>query len=188
MKKIVTALSSLAVAAAASVTAFAAAPRDVTRIDRSTDPQSADTVLSAEIDPAYILTIPKDVKVEFNALKTDFGTAELTQARLAKGKCVQLRVTADNKMENQTDTSKNLPYRISGETDGSSAEDISLTVCEFTKTGDKLGMFINITQEDWNKAYSGEYSDTVTFEIRYTGSQLGGSIIGSGTGGSDGNG
>ena len=34
--------------------------------------------------------------------------------------------------------------------------------------GDTCPLAITITQDDWDKAYAGEYSDTITFDIQYT--------------------
>ena len=33
--------------------------------------------------------------------------------------------------------------------------------------GDKTELSIHITANDWNAAYAGEYSDTVTFTVSY---------------------
>ena len=155
MKKLICGLSALAIMAM-PVTVFAD-----TTINEKSDPQSANAVISTEIAPAYIVTIPADTTVKFNDTETDFGAVELTKAQLEPNKVVKVTLTTDNKMENAADSEKVLPYAIlNGEDEYTSAE--------YTTVGDKTELTISITEDDWNAAYAGEYSDTVTFDIEYT--------------------
>ena len=76
MKKLISGLSALAIMAM-PLTAYAD-----TTIDQDTaKPQKAEAVITTEVAPAYIVTIPSDTKVKFNSVNTDFGTVELTKAQ-----------------------------------------------------------------------------------------------------------
>ena len=94
------------------------------------------------------MTIPADTTVAFNALSTDFGSVELTQARLNPGKQVVVTVDTDGELNNAADDKKVIPYTV-------------------TAQYAKFALSIEIGEEDWNKAYAGSYSDTVTFNVSY---------------------
>ena len=162
MKKLISGLSALAIMAM-PMTAFAD-----TTIDQDTTPkpQSAQTEITTEIAPAYIVTIPTDTEVKFNTENTDFGAIELTKAQLDPGKAVKVTLTTDNKLENKADETKTLAYTIF-EGKGEAVTDKVFAAAFYQAVGDKTDLTINITQDDWNKAYAGKYSDTVTFTISY---------------------
>ena len=73
----------------------------------------------------------------------------------------------DSKMENKADEEKTLAYTIFEGTSDAVTEKV-FTSAEYTAVGDKTDLTINITAEDWQTAYAGEYSDTVTFNVEYT--------------------
>lgn len=163
MKKLISGLSALAIMAM-PLTAYAA--EQPAQINENSDPQSAQTVITTEIAPAYIVTIPTDTAVTFNTENTDFGAIELTKAQLDPGKAVKVTLTTDNKLENKADETKTLAYTIfEGKADA--VTDTVFAEAYYQAVGDKTDLTINITQDDWNKAYAGEYSDTVTFTISY---------------------
>ena len=118
--------------------------------------------VSTEIAPAYIVTIPTNTRVYFNVVDSDFGVVELTKAQLEPKKCVTVTLITDNKLENKSDAEKYLPYAIN-QSDGT-----AFSSAKFTAVGEQKALTIHIEQEDWNKAYAGEYEDTVTFQIEYT--------------------
>lgn len=124
-------------------------------------------VVSTEIAPAYIVTIPVDTAVAFNTINTDFGAVELTQAQLEPDKCVKVTLTSDGELNNTADNTKVIPYTIYEGTVANVTENVFVSA-EYTTVGEKTDLTINITQDDWNKAYAGEYEDTVTFQIEYT--------------------
>ena len=162
MKKFISVLSALAVTAM-PLTAFA----ENTEINEKSDPQSAQTVITTDIDPSYIVTIPSDTNVKFNTLENDFGNIELTEAQLEPGKAVLVHLESDYSLKNKTDDSKTIPYDITTTDDSGlkgSLQDHDVLL-EFQ--GDASPLTIEITQDDWNKAYAGEYSDTVTFDVSY---------------------
>jgi hypothetical protein len=47
------------------------------------------------------------------------------------------------------------------------AEGADFTSATYLTEGDKTELSIHITADDWNAAYAGEYSDTVTFTVSY---------------------
>lgn len=149
---------------AIGITALLMAAAAVTPVAAAEDKR--DAVITTEIAPAYIVTIPSDLQVPFNSVNTDFGAVELTQAQLEPNKCVKVTLETDGLLENQADTTKTLPYAINqGKSDNVGD---AFTTASYLAAGDKTDLTVTITQEDWNKAYAGQYSDTVTFNIEYT--------------------
>lgn len=160
MKRILTFILVVAMLAACSVTAFA-------EVNQDSDPQQQSAVISADVEPAYIVSIPADTTVAFNAEYTDFGAVELTSARLEPNKCVKVTLTTDGELNNSADDTKVIPYTIvEGKAD--SATDTAYTTASYLAAGDKTDLTIKIAQDDWNKAAAGHYGDTVTFDITYT--------------------
>ena len=62
--------------------------------------------------------------------------------------------------------SKLIPYQILEE-----GKDTPFTSAKYTAQGEETSLLIDIKQDDWNKAASGSYSDTVTFTISYADSE-----------------
>lgn len=123
-------------------------------------------VISTEVAPAYVVTVPANVTVPFNQEKTNFGAITLTSAQIDPDKCVKVTMQCDNLLENKADTTKTIPYTIyEGKADATG--DV-FTTASYLTAGDKTDLTIGIAQEDWNKAYAGKYEDTVTFKIEYT--------------------
>lgn len=148
MKKIFALALALLMVATMSVTAFAA----------DTDTKTA--TITTSIEPTYTVTIPADTSVTFNATETAFGAIEVSAAQIDPDKCIKVALTTDGKLENAVDNTKVIPYEIK-------AGDAAFTSATYLAAGEKTELTINITQEDWNKAYAGEYSDTVTFTVSY---------------------
>lgn len=159
--------SAMALAISAmSISAFAAP--EPTKINQDSDPQSATAEITTKIEPTYIVTIPADTKVAFNALSTDFGSVELTQARLNPGKVVRVHLDSDYKLKNKADESRTIPYDIVSTDDVGTTGSLKKFDAQLEFEGDDCPLTIKITQDDWNAAYAGEYSDTVTFNVEYT--------------------
>ena len=163
-------LSALAIMAM-PFTAFAA--EEPTVINITSDPQTADVRITTEIAPTYIVTIPADTTVAFNDLTTDFGKVELTQARLDPNKQVRVTVDTDGELNNDKDDTKIIPYMVTAQyATGAEGEvyvpfDVKNSDLIFDTAGQAFAMEIQIAQDDWNKAYAGSYSDTVTFNVSY---------------------
>ena len=151
MKKIISVLSALAIMAAMAVPFSASA-------------ESKGTVISTEIEPTYLVTIPADVKVVSGQEKTDFGSVKLDKAQLEPDKCIKVTLISDNLLKHQKDKTKTLTYTINEKTD----KETVFISADYLKAGEKTDLIIGITKEEWEKAYAGVYSNTVTFKIEYT--------------------
>ena len=149
MKKIFTLILAIALMASLSVTAFAA----------NTTGGNAD--ITTSIDPTYTVTIPADVNVAFNATETDFGAIEVTASQIHPDKCIKVALASDGKLENSIDATKVIHYAIKD------SEGAAFTSATYLTEGDKTELSIHITANDWNAAYAGKYSDTVTFTVSY---------------------
>ena len=132
-----------------SVTAFAA------------NTTGGDADITTSIVPSYTVTIPADVNVAFNATETAFGAIEVTASQIHPDKCIKVALASDGKLENNIDATKVIPYAIKDSTGA------AFTSATYLSEGDKTELSIHITADDWNAAYAGEYSDTVTFTITY---------------------
>lgn len=106
------------------------------------------TTVSYTVNPAYTVLIPVDTEVEFNQLSESFGKIQVENAQLDEGKCIEVSLSSDGVLKNKNNRSDVIPYQI-------------------LKTSEATPLTISIKQDDWNKAPSGDYSDTVTFTISY---------------------
>ena len=149
MKKLFALIFTVCLLASMSVTAFAA----------NTTGGKAD--ITTSIAPTYTVTIPADVNVQFNATETAFGAIEVEASQIHPNKCIKVALATDKELNNAIDNTKVIPYAIK---DSEGAEFTSAT---YLTEGDKTELSIHITANDWNAAYAGEYSDTVTFTITY---------------------
>lgn len=147
MKKLAAFTLALALSAAMSTTAFA-------------DDDNRMVEVTAHIDPTYTVTIPANTTVTFNAVDTSFGAITLTAAQLDPDKSVKVALSASGTLKNSKDDRKTLAYQI---LDG----DAAFTSAAYTTAGQSTALTIHIAQEEWNKAYAGNYADTVTFTISY---------------------
>ena len=149
MKKLFALILAVALMATMSTTAFA---------DNTT---GGDADITTSIDPTYTVTIPADVNVAFNATETAFGAIEVTASQIHPNKCIKVELTSDGKLENSIDATKVIPYAIKDSTGA------AFTSATYLTEGDKTELSIHITADDWNAAYAGDYSDTVTFTVSY---------------------
>lgn len=153
MKKLISGISALAIMAAMAVPFSAFAADD-----------NRGAVISTEIAPTYLVTIPADLKVPLNQEKTDFGAVKLDKAQLEPNKCIKVTLISDNLLKHTADQTKTLAYTVNEKTE---AETV-FTSAEYLKAGEKTDLTIGITKAEWEKAYAGVYSNTVTFKIEYT--------------------
>ena len=149
MKKLFAIILTFALLASLSVTAFAA----------NTTGGEAD--ITTSIAPTYTVTIPADVNVAFNATETDFGVIEVTAPQIHPDKCIKVELATDNELNNAIDNTKVIPYAIKD------SEGADFTSATYLTEGDKTELSICIAANDWNAAYAGDYSDTVTFTVSY---------------------
>lgn len=155
MKKLTAIFLTMILALSMTSTAFAA---EITEGDGS--PKSEEVTISASIAPTYTVTIPEDMAVEFDKTSTTFGTISLDEARIDPGYAVKVELTASGLLKNKADTTKTIAYAIN--TGGT-----AFRSREYTAAGQNTPLTIDITQDAWNQAYAGEYSDTLTFTISY---------------------
>ena len=149
MKKLFAVILTVALLMSLSVIAFAA------------NTTGGDADITTSIAPTYTVTIPADVNVAFNATETAFGAIEVTAAQIHPDKCIKVALASDGKLENNIDATKIIPYAIKDSTGA------AFTSATYLSEGDNTELSIHITADDWNAAYAGEYSDTVTFTITY---------------------
>jgi len=149
MKKVLTFALAVMLVMSLSVTAFAA------------NTTGGDADITTSIAPTYTVTIPADVNVQFNATETAFGAIEVEVAQIHPDKCIKVALASDGKLENSIDATKVIPYAIKDSTGA------AFTSATYLTEGDKTELSIHITADDWNAAYAGEYSDTVTFTVSY---------------------
>ena len=149
MKKLFAVILTVALLMSLSVTAFAA------------NTSGGDADITTSIAPTYTVAIPADVNVVFNNTKTAFGTIEVIDSQIHPNKCINVEMTFDGKLENSIDATKVIPYAIK---DSQDADFVSAT---YLTEGDATELYIHITADDWNAAYAGDYSDTVTFTVSY---------------------
>ena len=149
MKKLFAVILTVALLMSLSVTAFAA------------NTTGGDADITTSIAPTYTVTIPADVNVAFNATETAFGAIEVTASQIHPDKYIKVALASDGKLENSIDATKVIPYAIKDSTGA------AFTSATYLSEGDKTELSIHITADDWNAAYAGEYSDTVTFTITY---------------------
>ena len=149
MKKLFAVILTVAMLATMSVTAFA---------DNTT---GGEADITTSIAPTYTVTIPADVNVQFNATETAFGTIEVTASQIHPDKCIKVALTTDGELNNAIDNTKVIPYEIQD------SEGTAFTSATYLTEGDKTELSIHITADDWNAAYAGDYSDTVTFTVSY---------------------
>mgnify|MGYP000290787062 CR=1 FL=1 len=147
MKKYLSFALAAALSAAFCATAFAAEDNRQVKVE-------------THIAPTYNVTIPANTKVISKAEDTPFGAITLTDAQLDPGKSVNVTLKSSGTLKNKNDTSKMLAYTIrSGES--------AFTSASYTKGRGKHGPDHSYCEDDWAKAYAGDYADTVEFTISY---------------------
>lgn len=154
-RKILAALlaSTLTVTAASSAFAIQISDKDELKMDIVS--------INTSIEPTYLVTIPDDVDVDFNAVQTDFGSIKLESARLELNKQVTVSITADSELSNLDNADVGIPFTVN-----SNGE--AFTSASYTEAGEQTDLTIDIAQEDWDKAPGGSYTGFVMFTVSYT--------------------
>lgn len=155
MKKLTAITLVLALVLCLSASVFAA------EVSEDSDSNQTDTEITTSIAPTYTVTIPANTAVTFNALSTSFGSVKLEAAQIEPGYAVKVELNASGTLKNQADNTKTIAYAVTD------ANGSAFTVGTYTTAGDKTDLTIHITQQAWNAAYAGRYSDTVTFTVSY---------------------
>lgn len=151
-KKMLSLVLSLALTLSMSTIAFA-------DVDQDSDPATGTTKISTSITPTYTVIIPADTTIAFNATSTSIGEITLSSAQLDPGYAVKVSASA-GALQNEADISKTIPYTLNS---GSSA----FTSAQYMVEGEYTALTVNITEDDWDSAYAGSYSGTITFTVEY---------------------
>lgn len=148
MKKFIASVLALSLVVSLPATAFG-------------ESETKKTNITTEIQPTYVVEVPKDTKVNFKDTETYFGKVQVKEAQIELNEYITVSLDTDGSLKNSTDPTKVLPYTI---TDASGSK---FTANKYDKKGQSTDLTINITEDDWNAAYAGSYSGTVTFNISY---------------------
>ncbi len=151
MKKLISAMVSLAVLTMVSVNVFAS-----TNVGDSRNVQ-----ITTSVAPTYTVTIPANTNLVYNATTTSFGSVILSAANLVPGGSVSVSVSKGD-LVNTLSSSYKIPYAIKN-LQGNDVSSINLV-----NVNDKADLNIDITSGDWSAAKAGNYSATVTFNISLT--------------------
>ncbi len=154
MKKLLVLTLILALALSLPVTAFAA------EIHQDSEQKTVETEITTFIAPTYTVSIPENMDVTFNETSTAWGSIELIAAQIDLGYAVKVKLDASGALKNEVDENKSIAYTIN-------ADGEPFLFREYTDIGDKTDLTIDITQEAWDAAYAGKYSDTVVFTVSY---------------------
>ena len=130
----------------------------------SASAESKGAVISTEIQPTYLVTIPADLNVVQNQEQTPFGAIKLEQAQIEPNKCIKVTLLSDGLLKHEQDATKTLAYTVNQE-DGAGTVFTSAT---YQTSGEKTDLTIGIKKDDWKSAFAGVYRNTVTFKIEYT--------------------
>lgn len=131
-------------------------------INQDTTPQTSTAIISASVAPTYSVTIPGNTTVNYDRTSTSFGTVKLNQAKLDLNHVVKVELNASGTLKNGDDPEKTIPYVIKEKASGE-----IFTSSVYSDAGQSTDLTIDITKEDWEAAYPGDYSDTVTLTVSY---------------------
>lgn len=159
MKKLLAIALTLVMVLSLSVTAFAA---DITQ---DSNPKTADTNVTFNVDPTYTVTIPATVtlaKAADGSYKQDAGITA-ADVRLLEGQTITVTLASDFKLTTgAAGATYELPYTVKVG-DATTAIATGDTVATFTTDTNSQSSTLHFAAA--NPTYAGEYSDTVTFTI-----------------------
>lgn len=158
MKKLFALISTVAMLATLSVTAFAA------EIDQGAAESNGSTSVYFEVDPTYTITIPATVELAKKetagvvTYENDYTITASENLRLKKYEYVEVTIATDGVMT--TDEGAELAYTVS--VDGSAVANGDVVAAFGTNTAEQTTT-MHIAAND--PTYAGRYEDTVTFTI-----------------------
>lgn len=161
MKKLLTAITTLALALSLSATAFAA------DINLDTDPKTGNTNVTYNVEPSYTVTIPENVTIGENA------TVEAEGVKVDKGSQVVVKLTAtsgtDNAFTVKTAEGAVLNYTVKNGNNTINVGDTVLAVNPDTATDNNgasgtADLKFSLTDGE-TVQYAGAYTGTVTFTV-----------------------
>lgn len=140
----------------------------------STTPANTSTgqlTITAEVGVSYTLSIPTAMGTITAAGDHEAGTLYASDLTLGEGDKLTVTAEHDDALThtNNTDT---LAYVLNSAAHGSEEKAAyqSVAFTSESATGIEGGtdLYVSISQEDWNAAAAGTYTDTVTFRVAYT--------------------
>lgn len=153
MKKLIMTLVTCFMVLAATIPTFAS------ELDQDSNPSSQDVQITLSIAPTYIVSIPADTTIAFNETSTHMGSIQASHMQIEPDKNVVVSATT-GKLENNKDKSKTIPYKLMSDTTAFSSIHLIDTI-------EKADLSIAIMENDWNKAFAGNYKGIITFMISY---------------------
>lgn len=122
---------------------------------------SKSAVLKVDADESYTIVIPAELNISFGATETALDVEVTALRTYSTGtiansvRALHVKADCDQKLENQNGDA--ITYTIK-------SDESQSNMLYFTQTGAKR-YTVGITEDAWNAAASGSYSDTVSFEI-----------------------
>lgn len=159
MKKLLSIALTLVMVLSLSVTAFAA---DITQ---DSNPKTADTNVTFNVDPTYTVTIPATVTLakdqDAGNYKQD-ATITASDVRLLEGQTITVKLASDFQLDTAASATYKLPYTVKVG-DSETAIATGDTVATFNTDTNSQSSTLHFAAD--NPTYAGNYSDTVTFTI-----------------------
>ncbi len=125
--------------------------------------QSGETLVRASIESTYILTIPREQTIAFNALSTELSSPLKVTGNIASGKKVTVTAATEALACPTQDTT--IPFSL--QKDGSDFTSEDWTDAELRAASPKeITLSIEIAAAAWNAAKAGEYTGTITFQAK----------------------
>lgn len=115
------------------------------------------TELKATVSAGYTIVIPATVEIPFNQLSTNLPISVTALHLPTNGNALKVEVANMDALKNET--GKLLSYTINGVDAKATLYFTALTTQNFV---------IGITQDNWNKAHAGNYSQTIRFNVSFT--------------------
>jgi len=173
MKKLISSISALLTAAMliAPMSAFAdttVSPTGGNPFDVTPKPDTANTTVKFNVNPAYTVTIPATVTLtgEYGKTYTGTGTISTDNVFLNEGKKIVVSLTSASKFNMKTSETKDyvLPYTAKGAFGELADKEKGGKVAEFETSATAKTVDISFTTDETPK-YAGSYTDPVVFKI-----------------------
>lgn len=113
----------------------------------------------------FVIVIPAGKFIKYKVNSTNIGEVAIIQKAFKAGSFVSVSVSNPGVLTNTSNNMCTVPFTLNNLSDNT-----KFTGCRFY--GDNISpssysLKIDVSDEDWNKAESGNYSATLTFNISY---------------------
>lgn len=121
---------------------------------------SGEAVVRTSCEAAYLVEIPADMEIPFDAPQTQIGIVRANLMKIEPGKAVYVEIASSGqyKLANVQDAAHQIPYALGG------GESI---VFDEINDPARFPLTVGITPESWSAAYAGEHRDVLVFTISY---------------------